>query len=165
MKRSEYPKPQNVIEMRLFLGLANFQRKFIHQFATIAKPLTSISGGPKKKIDWNEEMEEMIPEGGPPRGESGKRRVEGDPSQERLMLLQVTGKWDGGEPLGPSPISHLTITEGPFPSQGRGALYKEQRGKGPVGFRSSAANLGLGLRSRISLKLNYCYLIYIFLKH
>ena len=32
-KIKEYPKPSNVTEMRQFLGLANFQRKFIENFS------------------------------------------------------------------------------------------------------------------------------------
>ena len=53
-----YPKPTNVTEMRQFLGLCNFQRKFISQFSTIAKPLTKQTGGTKRqKIKWDPEME------------------------------------------------------------------------------------------------------------
>ena len=60
-KVENYPKPKNVTEMRQFLGLANFQRKFVPQFAAIAKPLTSITGGPKKKkIEWNADMEQAF---------------------------------------------------------------------------------------------------------
>ena len=55
-KVKNYPKPTNVTELRQFLGLCNFQRKFINQFSTIAKPLSCLTGGPKKaKITWNDE--------------------------------------------------------------------------------------------------------------
>ena len=51
-----YPKPENVTQMRQFLGLANFQRKFAGNFSNIAKPLTSdTSGSKRKKIKWTEE--------------------------------------------------------------------------------------------------------------
>ena len=57
-KIANYPKPSTVTELRQFLGLANFQRKFIDQFSTIAKPLTSMTGGAKRKqIKWTDEME------------------------------------------------------------------------------------------------------------
>ena len=58
-KIRNYPKPSNVTQLRQFLGLANFQRKFIHQFSSIAKPLSCLTGGPKrKKIEWSQEMTE-----------------------------------------------------------------------------------------------------------
>ena len=53
----DYPKPTNITELRQFLGLANFQRKFVKNCSTIAKPLTELTGGPKKKIlSWTESM-------------------------------------------------------------------------------------------------------------
>ena len=53
-----YPKPKTVTELRQFLGLANFQRKFIGNFSVIAKPLSSLTGGPKRQqLVWNSEME------------------------------------------------------------------------------------------------------------
>ena len=48
-KIRDFRKPQNVTEMRQFLGLCNFQRKFIPDFAAMVKPFTSLTGGPKKK--------------------------------------------------------------------------------------------------------------------
>ena len=62
------------------------------------------------------------------------------------MLLQMTGKGGGEKPRGPSPISLPAITEGPSPSQGGGALFKEQRGKGPLGSCTSVGLLVLSLR-------------------
>ena len=60
-KIKNYPKPSTVTQLRQFLGLANFQRKFIHQFSAIAKPLSCLTGGPKrKKIHWTIEMEEAF---------------------------------------------------------------------------------------------------------
>ena len=57
-KITNFPKPKTVTEMRRFLGLCNFQRKFVEQFSEISKPLTSCTTGPKKKlISWNVEME------------------------------------------------------------------------------------------------------------
>ena len=53
----EYPKPKDLTELRRFLGLVNFQRKFVKDCSTIAKPLTEVTGGPKRKpLAWNETM-------------------------------------------------------------------------------------------------------------
>jgi hypothetical protein len=55
----KYPKPQTVTELRQFLGLVNFQRKFIENCSVVAKPLTELTNGPKKKaLDWTPEMTE-----------------------------------------------------------------------------------------------------------
>ena len=60
-KVSKFPKPNNVNELRSYLGLVNFQRKFGDKFAEIAKPLSEITGGEKKeKIEWNEEREKAF---------------------------------------------------------------------------------------------------------
>ena len=53
-----YPKPKTVTQLRQFLGLCNFQRKFVGNFAEIAKPLTCLTGGPKRKaLKWDDQME------------------------------------------------------------------------------------------------------------
>ena len=57
-KVQNFPKPTNVTQLRQFLGLVNFQRKFIDQCSIIAKPLTKLTGGPKRKtLTWTAEME------------------------------------------------------------------------------------------------------------
>ncbi len=38
-----FPVPRNVTEVRSFLGLVNFYRKFIRNCAAIAKPLTTLT--------------------------------------------------------------------------------------------------------------------------
>lgn len=54
-----YPKPSNTTQLRQFLGLANFQRKFVNRCSEIARPLSELTGQPKKQeIEWNEEREE-----------------------------------------------------------------------------------------------------------
>ena len=60
-KVKNFLKPTNVNEMRRFLGLANFQRKFVGNFATIAKPLSECTSGARnKKLEWTKEMEEAF---------------------------------------------------------------------------------------------------------
>ena len=60
-KVEEFPKPTTVREMRGFLGLVNFQRKFIPRCSTICKPLFAVTGGRKrqgnKKVLWTPEMD------------------------------------------------------------------------------------------------------------
>lgn len=56
-KISEYPKPKNVTQLRQFLGLANFQRKFVDQCSVISKPLTEqTSGAKKRELVWTDDM-------------------------------------------------------------------------------------------------------------
>lgn len=53
----EYPTPRNVKEVRGFLGLAGYYRRFIAEFANIAKPLTQLL---KKEtpFQWEGEQEQ-----------------------------------------------------------------------------------------------------------
>lgn len=46
---TEFPEPKNVIEIRRFLGLAGFYRRFIPNFASIAEPLTRLT---RKNVDF-----------------------------------------------------------------------------------------------------------------
>ena len=58
-----YPKPTTVTEMRAFLGMINFQRKFIKNCSSISAPLyASTSGKLKKKdkIEWSKGMDESF---------------------------------------------------------------------------------------------------------
>ena len=58
-KVRNHPKPTNVTQLRQFLGLANFQRKFIPDFSVITKPLSTLTGGPKRKVlQWTPQMDE-----------------------------------------------------------------------------------------------------------
>ena len=47
-KVKDYPKPETVTELRRFLGLVNFQRKYISHCSIISKPLSEVTGGYKK---------------------------------------------------------------------------------------------------------------------
>ena len=58
-KVKDFPKPQTVKELRRFLGLVNFQRKFAPKCGEIGKPLFRKTGGKKTAvIKWDNEMEE-----------------------------------------------------------------------------------------------------------
>ncbi len=48
-KIAEWPAPTNVDEVREFVGLCGYYRRFVKGFAKIAKPLTDLLGGPGKK--------------------------------------------------------------------------------------------------------------------
>ena len=45
-----WPIPKSVRDIRSFLGLAGYYRRFIHKFSAIAKPLTNLT---KKSVDFN----------------------------------------------------------------------------------------------------------------
>ena len=54
-----FPKPENVKKLRSFLGLVNFQRKFIQNCSQICAPLNRWMGSSEKtKLVWDHEMEE-----------------------------------------------------------------------------------------------------------
>ncbi|XP_019096481.1 PREDICTED: uncharacterized protein LOC109130861 [Camelina sativa] len=55
----DWPKPTSVSEVRSFLGLAGYYRKFVKGFSSIAKPLTRLTGKGVPFI-WNEEVEEAF---------------------------------------------------------------------------------------------------------
>jgi hypothetical protein len=44
----EWPAPQSVCNVQVFIGFANFYWQFVARFLAIARPLTSLTGGRKK---------------------------------------------------------------------------------------------------------------------
>jgi hypothetical protein len=52
----EWPMPRNVAEVRSFMGLAGYYRRFIAGFSKIAHSITSLQKK-EKKFQWNEECE------------------------------------------------------------------------------------------------------------
>ena len=60
-KVRDFPKPSTMGELRSFLGLANFQRKFVANFSSIQKPLSEKTTGRKSKLlHWSAEMNEAF---------------------------------------------------------------------------------------------------------
>lgn len=56
-----FVQPTTVRELREFLGLVNFQRKFVPHCSTIMKPLSIHTGGRRTmKLVWTEEMEDAF---------------------------------------------------------------------------------------------------------
>ena len=44
-----WPEPKNVKDVRKFLGLANYYRRFIKDFAQIARPMNMLT---RKDVKW-----------------------------------------------------------------------------------------------------------------
>lgn len=52
----EWPVPENISDVRRFLGLASYYRKFIYNFSQIAYPLTRLTQT-NRHFEWTEESE------------------------------------------------------------------------------------------------------------
>ncbi|KAK3515873.1 hypothetical protein QTP70_034744 [Hemibagrus guttatus] len=50
----EWPEPTTVKELQCFLEFANFYRRFIRNYSTVAGSLTSLLKGKHKKLTWND---------------------------------------------------------------------------------------------------------------
>src|SRR6516165_5176268 len=57
----DWPRPTNVTEVRSFLGLAGYYRRFVENFSTIAVPLTRLTQK-RVKFEWNEDCERSFQE-------------------------------------------------------------------------------------------------------
>jgi hypothetical protein len=56
-KIDQVPRPSTIRGLREFLGLANFQRKFVPNFSSLQKPLSEKTGGRgSKRLVWTDEM-------------------------------------------------------------------------------------------------------------
>ncbi|XP_073057028.1 uncharacterized mitochondrial protein AtMg00860-like [Primulina eburnea] len=56
---TEWPRPKNATDIRSFLGLAGYYRKFVEGFSSIAMPLTRLTQK-KYKFIWNEDCEKSF---------------------------------------------------------------------------------------------------------
>jgi hypothetical protein len=74
--------PMNALEIRSFLGLAGYYRRFIKDFSKIAKPMTRLLER-NKDFDWTEECQASF--------EELKKRLTSAPV---LILLDITKKFD-----------------------------------------------------------------------
>ncbi|KAL0199172.1 hypothetical protein M9458_007712, partial [Cirrhinus mrigala] len=54
---TDWPQPSTIKELQRFLGFANFYRRFIRNYSTIAAPLTSLLKNKPKKLCWTEEAD------------------------------------------------------------------------------------------------------------
>lgn len=54
---SGFPVPKTQKQVRSFLGMANYYRRFIHSFAKIAAPLNALLSK-DKKMEWTESCQE-----------------------------------------------------------------------------------------------------------
>ncbi|KAK3539896.1 hypothetical protein QTP70_015801 [Hemibagrus guttatus] len=50
-----WPEPSTVRELQRFLGFANFYRRFIQNYSSVAGPLTSLLRGKPKKLSWTDQ--------------------------------------------------------------------------------------------------------------
>ncbi|XP_048635110.1 uncharacterized protein LOC106428537 [Brassica napus] len=58
---SEWPTPKSATEIRSFLGLAGYYRKYVKSFAGIAKPMTRLTGK-DPDFDWTDECSRSFTE-------------------------------------------------------------------------------------------------------
>ncbi|KAL5558179.1 hypothetical protein UlMin_034390 [Ulmus minor] len=58
---SKWPAPTNVTEIRSFLGLAGYYRRFVEGFSSLSAPLTGLTKK-NKKFEWTERCEQNFQE-------------------------------------------------------------------------------------------------------
>ncbi|KAK3517178.1 hypothetical protein QTP70_000771 [Hemibagrus guttatus] len=56
----EWPSPATVRELQRFLGFANFYRRFIRNYSSVAGPLTSLLRGKPKRLTWTDKARAAI---------------------------------------------------------------------------------------------------------
>ncbi|KAG7599389.1 Zinc finger CCHC-type [Arabidopsis suecica] len=57
----DWPRPKNATEIRSFLGLAGYYRRFVKGFASMSQPMTRLTGK-DTKFQWSEECEKSFSE-------------------------------------------------------------------------------------------------------
>ncbi len=78
---SEAPQPQNVTQVRSYLGLINYYHKFLPNLSTVVHPLNRLLEG-ARKFDWTSECEEAFKK-----------------SKELIMSDRVLAHYDPDKPL------------------------------------------------------------------
>ena len=53
----DWPAPKDVTDVRSFMGITGYYRRFIEGFSRIANPITSLKKK-GKKFDWNQKCED-----------------------------------------------------------------------------------------------------------
>ena len=81
----EWPTPKSVKDVQKFLGLANYYRRFIEGFATVAKPLHDLVKK-DKKWEWMEREERVFRE---LKGRFTKKPVLAAPDINKKMRIEV----------------------------------------------------------------------------
>ena len=81
----EWPTPQCVKDVQKFLGLANYYRRFIEGFATVARPLHDLVKK-DKKWEWTEKEEKAFKE---LKGRFTKELVLAAPDIDKKMRMEV----------------------------------------------------------------------------
>ena len=51
----DYPQPSNIKQLRAFIGVSNYLRQFIKNFASLIKPLTAVTS--QRLLVWNDELQ------------------------------------------------------------------------------------------------------------
>ncbi|KAK3521961.1 hypothetical protein QTP70_020459 [Hemibagrus guttatus] len=54
---TEWPNPTTVKELQRFLGFANFYRRFIRNYGSMAGPLTSLLRGKPRRLSWSDQAQ------------------------------------------------------------------------------------------------------------
>ncbi|KAK3539567.1 hypothetical protein QTP70_010278 [Hemibagrus guttatus] len=54
---TEWPSPTTVQELQRFLGFANFYRRFIRNYSSVAGPLTSLLKGKPRRLAWMDQAQ------------------------------------------------------------------------------------------------------------
>ncbi|KAK3526426.1 hypothetical protein QTP70_025456 [Hemibagrus guttatus] len=57
---SEWPAPSTIKELQWFLGFANFYRRFIQNYSSVAAPLMSLLRGKPKKLNWMDQAQAVF---------------------------------------------------------------------------------------------------------
>nr|GFB94519.1 putative nucleotidyltransferase, ribonuclease H [Tanacetum cinerariifolium] len=89
---TKWPRPTSVTEVRSFLGLAGYYRRFVEGFSRLTLPLTKLMRKGEKFV-WNEEREKITRYPISDHGQS-ERTIQTLEDMLRSCTLEWTGNWD-----------------------------------------------------------------------